>query len=978
MLAEVYWAHLSFHELACAQSSSSLASLSAKFGPYSISAEQYIQFCSLHEDFSRMCRLAPVVSRGTATLQTHFEAFEEQLFSSTSVNDTISRLATSVARPVIPSRAKVPPTAALVRPEDHLRPREAKVFCDQSRLVLKPEPPGRPRPCHMISRDNEHELRLKLLEAKAAKVVPLSSVAHADGQPLVAGWFCVPHSEGADRLILDRRPQNHGERRLAWLHLPLGCQLCRVVLSRDEGIRGSGYDLSTYFSQLAEHESGWDRQAVGRCFDGGVYSEFGGVSGTRSVLIMICLGMGDLNSTDVAQETHLCVLDSGGGLCRDGLLEWRSPTPISRTLQGVYIDDGLIAQILHRADMRRPGPDTTLMRRALGALTQAKLDIAWHKGFGSAAAVTDGEEEKHGLPVFTAWGSEVHSEIGSVGTTPGKRVAIAALLLRMLIKPRAERQLVERALALISHPASHRREVYAFAHRAFKWLHTLHYGKLTPWPADIRGEIFTLALSMYICHGNMRWPVSTRISTTDATCLAGGATSTTVSRQLSQALWSAAEVKGSATFLRRDVLQDEELEADPDTATFFRCADWAVTRSHHYDEAQHVNLQELQEISNELQEVGLRSTAPLRVVNGTDSAVSLFANAKGRSPSHLINGQLKRISARKIANRKQLANVKVDTKDNPSDDPSRFVELRKPQSPPGWLKKQLVPESTPEPYCVGTAPPLFCFREAYGGCCALSAAVLDIGIAVQRPLEAYPSSDNTAANVKTSRRGKKVYLSWNDLDDRHTLEALEADILLGITRWVHFGIPCTSWGSLNTYNGGTRRRWCPDGSDDLLPREALGNAQSVAVAGLCALLDKVGGLFSVENPRASYLWLSGPFLKLQQSLGDRFIVTDFDQCQYGLQLPGSKSHEFCRKSTRIVGNFVELSAICLKCSGKTPRHQHIHAIGSVSVDGKRISRAGAAGRYPKGLCLALASAGRGGFARKYGTQCLCWGPPTSA
>ena len=202
-----------------------------------------------------------------------------------------------------------------------------------------------------------------------------------------------------------------------------------------------------------------------------------------------------------------------------------------------YLVGGLLKWIFAKdieSDLRRPGPDTVLMRRALEALAHAKLDIAWHKGFGSAAAVTDEKEEKLGLPVFTAWGSEVHSEIGSVGTTPGKRVAIAALLMRILIKPRAERQLVERALSLISHPASHRREVYAFAHRAFKWLHTLHYGRLTPWPADIRGEIFTLALSMYICHGNMRWPISTRISTTDATCLAGGATSTTVSRQLSQ------------------------------------------------------------------------------------------------------------------------------------------------------------------------------------------------------------------------------------------------------------------------------------------------------------------------------------------------------------------------------------------------------------------------------------------------------------
>ena len=183
--------------------------------------------------------------------------------------------------------------------------------------------------------------------------------------------------------------------------------------------------------------------------------------------------------------------------------------------------------------------------------------------------------------MFTAWGTEVHSDTGTVGTTPGKRVAIATLLLRILVKPRAERQIVERALSLLPHPASHRREVFAFAHRAFKWVHELRYGRLVPWPADVRSELLTLAMLLFLCHSNMMWPISARVSATDATCVAGGATSTTVSKPLARALWTSAEMKGSATFLRRDLLQDDELVADPDTAAFFKSAHWKVTRSHY-------------------------------------------------------------------------------------------------------------------------------------------------------------------------------------------------------------------------------------------------------------------------------------------------------------------------------------------------------------------------------------------------------------
>ena len=81
-------------------------------------------------------------------------------------------------------------------------------------------------------------------------------------------------SEDADRLILDRRPQNHGERRLSWLRLPFGCMFGRVILGPSKSIRGSGYDLGTYFLNLREHPSGLGSQCVGREFDGADFVAF--------------------------------------------------------------------------------------------------------------------------------------------------------------------------------------------------------------------------------------------------------------------------------------------------------------------------------------------------------------------------------------------------------------------------------------------------------------------------------------------------------------------------------------------------------------------------------------------------------------------------------------------------------------------------------------------------------------------------------
>ena len=161
-------------------------------------------------------------------------------------------------------------------------------------------------------------------------------------------------------------------------------------------------------------------------------------------------------------------------------------------------------------------------------------------------------------------------------------------------KRRAERQIVERDLSLLPHPVFHRCECFAFVHRAYKWAGTLPYGRLVPWADDVRGELLTMSLILFVCHANIRWPVSTRISATDATPDAGGACAATVSQGMARALWAATEEKGSATYLRTTILDADGPTADADVEKVFSCANWRVTRSMKFDESAHVNLQELQ------------------------------------------------------------------------------------------------------------------------------------------------------------------------------------------------------------------------------------------------------------------------------------------------------------------------------------------------------------------------------------------------
>ena len=190
---------------------------------------------------------------------------------------------------------------------------------------------------------------------------------------IAAGFFCVPHSDDYDRLIMDPRPLNYGEKCQKWMRLPLGGILCKIVISPRQSVRGSGWDLSTYVFQLREHESGLSRNTCRRQFSGEGYEAHGGRAGKQYVLAMRCIGMGDINAVDVAEETHLEILNDHGALFRPGLLSWGAELPQQNVLQGVYIDDGLVVGSVDIDDLRKEADDNQLAESCISALEQENV-----------------------------------------------------------------------------------------------------------------------------------------------------------------------------------------------------------------------------------------------------------------------------------------------------------------------------------------------------------------------------------------------------------------------------------------------------------------------------------------------------------------------------------------------------------------------------------------------------------------------------
>ena len=125
-----------------------------------------------------------------------------------------------------------------------------------------------------------------------------------------------------------------------------------------------------------------------------------------------------------------------------------------------------------------------------------------------------------------------------------------------------------------------------------------------------------------------------------------------------------------------------------------------------------------------------------------------------------------------------------------------------------------------------------------------------------------------------------------------------------------------------------------------------------AVSDLCWRLERANAYFSVENPKGSYLWGYDPMKYIFKIA----CYVDIDQCMYNLVPPhvsaADKTAPKIKKPTRLLTNLPALKKLSLKCDRK---HTHYPCMGSVVVNGTRLSVAKCAGRYPSRLCESWAS-----------------------
>ena len=169
-----------------------------------------------------------------------------------------------------------------------------------------------------------------------------------EGNIVSGGLFAVAHKEATDRIILDRRPQNELEKRVIMAKLPHGSLFTQLIIPKSCSIRASGDDLSNYFYLLKHHEEWLGRNTVGKPVKGSMFADLGFNPEEEYILSFRVIAMGDCNAVDLAQETHLQILQDAGCMHPEEVVSFRNKLPAKLTWEGLYIDDHVVTQIVHK------------------------------------------------------------------------------------------------------------------------------------------------------------------------------------------------------------------------------------------------------------------------------------------------------------------------------------------------------------------------------------------------------------------------------------------------------------------------------------------------------------------------------------------------------------------------------------------------------------------------------------------------------
>ena len=588
------------------------------------------------------------------------------------------------AKPVKPERMSLPEKAGILDPRHFLKGSNLEVFENFASRVPHDIPP--PKPTKAVVKVDPSDLPKvyrKLIEAGVATLIPTSmALRDKEGNIVSGGLFAVAHKEATDRIILDRRPQNELEKRVIMAKLPHGSLFTQLIIPKSCSIRASGDDLSNYFYLLKHHEEWLGRNTVGKPVKGSMFADLGFNPEEEYILSFRVIAMGDCNAVDLAQETHLQILQDAGCMRPEEVVSFRNKLPAKLTWEGLYIDDHVVTQIVHKRKYgkKQSYRDDEIIKQSRDHYAKLGIPISKKKQFTH-------------LHDFVAWGTSVNSETGRVGTPLPKLKQMASLIVDVCKLTRVTQKLIQKTVGLLIHPCMHRRIFMSLLQETYAWCSRLESGKSYRMPVSVREELLWMALCLPLVHCNARWPISQRIGASDASSTGGGRAVTVTKPHVAKTLFRFSEHVGEAVrldWLSGSLAPETSMHSVPeDLERLMLAHTWTTSHRCTFAHKQRINVLEMKMVRAELIDLVSKIRSPHRAILLVDSRVVVGAFSKGRSSSRQLNRILRSLIGWSVAGEKSLHLVWVRSKSNPSDHPSRGLPIPEPIANDPILQKTL-------------------------------------------------------------------------------------------------------------------------------------------------------------------------------------------------------------------------------------------------------------------------------------------------
>ena len=581
-------------------------------------------------------------------------------------------------------------------PQPYLDERTAEIYDAPLKLAADPASHLGPVPKVRVFADAQNKVSLYKKLASTGRLKPVPSSCKRG--PYVSGMFCVCKDLERDRLILDSRPPNILEcKGSVWTNaMASASSLVDLCLQEDQVLVASGEDLKDFFYQFQTTPERAMRnilsdplsleeavEVFGPAFEWHEDPVWVGLS---------TLAMGDSNSCEFAQCSHLSLCRRKKVFEDDELLSLRGRVPRGLLSVGIIIDDLVVLEKVLRSqfdaykDGKMPLRSEERLKRALCAYSEAGLEVNHKKEFKAELC-------------SRFWGVELDGNAGLLRPSSLRLWPVVLITLRVASLGLCSVSLLEALAGSWISMFSLRRRLMCTMELVFEALAISDQKAVIRLSPAMIDELWTMALLGPLACINLRaQPTDFLVATDSSLSWTAGVSARlpkticaeVMRRSLKRGVWSKllpphkAWLREHALLSEGEEMPGEGYSSHPLWNLLASCLQYEFNWRRPILQRRHINVTELDANLN----AEKRSAANLkhkRILFALDSQVALGALVKGRASSSALNDQLRRSLAHMLGADLYGYYIYFPSPLNRADAPTRDADVPGPDVElPNW------------------------------------------------------------------------------------------------------------------------------------------------------------------------------------------------------------------------------------------------------------------------------------------------------